>query len=249
MTLGGRLSIRVIGAGFGRTGTTSLEAALEELGFGPCYGMKDSLASTEHAGAWEAAARGEAVDWRTLLKGYRSALDWPAASFYAELMEAYPEAKVILTVRDPEAWYESTRQTIYGAPRTAYASPALSLLNLFATRTRRATRVTEGVIWAGTFSGRFEDREHAIGVFERHNEEVRERVPPEKLLVYSVKQGWGPLCGFLGVEEPAGVPFPHLNDTQSFLEEVRRRFVLPVAVPVVGMLLVGLGILAHQRLR
>lgn len=249
MNRGGRLSIKVIGAGFGRTGTTSLEAALEELGFGPCYGMKDSLGSTQHAGAWEAAARGEAVDWRTLLKGYRSALDWPAASFYEDLMEAYPEAKVILTVRDPEGWYESAKNTIYGAPRTIYASTALSLLNRFAARTRRATRMTEAVIWAGTFSGRFEDREHAIGVFERHNEEVRERVPSEKLLVYSVKQGWGPLCEFLGAEEPVSKPFPHLNDKKSFLGQVRRRFVLPVAVPVAGLLLTGLGILAHQRLR
>ncbi len=109
--------------------------------------------------------------------------------------------------------------------------------------------MTEGVIWEGTFSGRFEDREYAIGVYERHIEEVRERVPAEKLLVYSVKQGWGPLCEFLGVEEPVGKPFPHLNDTKSFLGQVRRRFVLPVAVPVVGLTLAGLGLLAHRFLR
>ena len=242
------MSIRVIGAGFGRTGTTSLEAALEDLGFGPCYSMSDSVESLDHAGAWHAAARGETVDWRALLEGYRSTLDWPAASFHAEIMEAYPEAKVILTVRDPEAWYESTLNTIYGAPKTAYASPVISLLRLFAPQTERATRMTEGVIWEGTFSGRFEDKEYAIGVFERHIEEVKERVPPEKLLVYSVKQGWGPLCEFLGVEEPAGKPFPHLNDTKSFLGQIRRRFVLPVAVPLVGLALAGSGLLA-RRLR
>ena len=246
MDRGGRLSIRVIGAGFGRTGTTSLEAALDGLGFGPCYAMETSLKSPGHAEAWTAAARGESVDWRRLLEGYRSALDWPAASFYGELMEAHPEAKVILTVRDPEDWYESTRNTIYGAPRTAYASPFLHLLRLFEPRTRRVARLTEGVIWEGTFSGRFGERDYAIDRFERHIAEVKDRVPPERLLVYSVKQGWGPLCEFLGVEVPVGIPFPHLNDTKSFLTQIRRRFVLPVAVPVVGLALAGLGLLAHR---
>ena len=236
----------MIGAGFGRTGTTSLEAALEQLGFGPSYSMEDSLQSPEQVEAWHSAARGEPVEWRTLLKGYRSALDWPAASFYEELMEAYPEAKVVLTVRDPESWYESTMNTIYGVPRTVYASPVLSLMRLFATRTSRATQMTEGVIWQGTFSGRFEDREHAIGVFERHIEEVKERVPPEKLLVYSVKQGWEPLCEFLGVEEPADKPFPHLNDTKSFLGEIRRRFVLPAALSIVGLVMVGRYLLERR---
>ncbi len=243
------MSIRIIGAGFGRTGTTSLEAALEELGFGPCYSMASSLESPEHAEAWDAATRNEPVDWKALLDGYRSALDWPAASFYAELMQAYPEAKVILTVRDPEDWYESTMNTIYGVPKSVYASPVLSLLSLFAPRTRRATRITEGVIWEGTFSGRFKDREYAIGVFERHIEEVKQRVPPEKLLVYSVKQGWGPLCEFLGVQEPVGKPFHHLNDKKSFLSQVRRRFVLPIAVPIVGLVLARLSIRAHRLLK
>jgi hypothetical protein len=109
--------------------------------------------------------------------------------------------------------------------------------------------MTEGVIWQGTFSSKFEDKEHAIGVFERHIEEVKEHVPREKLLVYSVKQGWDPLCEFLGVEEPVGKPFPHLNDTKSFLGKVRRRFVLPVAVPVVGLALVGLGLLVRRLLK
>ena len=236
----------MIGAGFGRTGTTSLEAALEELGFGPCYSMADSLQSPEHAEAWDAAARGAPVDWRPLLEGYRSALDWPAASFYEELMEAYPEAKVVLTVRDPEAWYESTTSTIYGVPKKVYASPVLSVMSLFPTRTSRATRMTEGVIWQGTFSGRFEEKEYAIGVFERHIEEVRERVPPKKLLVYSVKQGWEPLCEFLGVEEPVDKPFPHLNDTKSFLGEIRRRFVFPAAVALAGLAVVGTHVLAHR---
>jgi hypothetical protein len=107
--------MRVIGAGFGRTGTTSLKAALEELGFGPSYTLSEVFRNPKHLGFWEAApspAR-EEVDWEGFLAGYGVAVDWPACSFYEELMEAFPEAPVILTVRDPAEWYESTRSTIY----------------------------------------------------------------------------------------------------------------------------------------
>src|ERR671911_2403391 len=108
--------MRVIGAGFGRTGTTSLKAALQELGFGPSYSLSQVFANPEHVGFWEAAGglAGEKVDWEGFLAGYGVAVDWPACSFYEELMEAFPEAPVILTVRDPAEWYESTRSTIYG---------------------------------------------------------------------------------------------------------------------------------------
>jgi len=101
--------VKVIGAGFGRTGTMSLKVALETLGFGPCYHMMELLAYPEHADVWEAARRGEAVKWDGILGEYDAAVDWPACTFYEELMERYPEAKVLLSVRDPDRWYESTR--------------------------------------------------------------------------------------------------------------------------------------------
>jgi hypothetical protein len=143
-------------------------------------------------------------------------VDWPACSFYEELMERHPDAKVLLSVRDPERWYESTRQTIYKIGKIAPALPSPA----WASRSSpdwcsalqdRQGPMAEEIIWQGTFDGRFEDKDHAIGVFDRHNEEVQRRVPQEQLLVYEVKQGWGPLCEFLGVEEP-DKPFPHLND-------------------------------------
>src|SRR5918993_398322 len=107
--------MRVIGAGFGRTGTTSLKAALEKLGFGPSYTLGEVFRNPEHVSVWEAAAdaTGEEVDWEGFFAGFGVAVDWPACSFYEEFMEAFPETPVILTVRDPAEWYESTRSTIH----------------------------------------------------------------------------------------------------------------------------------------
>src|SRR4051794_10397381 len=105
--------MKVIGAGFGRTGTLSLKVALEVLGYGPCYHMIELLEHPEHVERWEAAVRGEPVDWEELFHGYQATVDWPGAAFYKELSERYPETRVILTVRDPEGWYESARNTIF----------------------------------------------------------------------------------------------------------------------------------------
>ena len=235
--------MKVIGAGFGRTGPASLKAALETLGFGPCYHMMEVFANPEHANLWRAAWRGEPVQWDGILGGYEAAVDWPACTFYAELMERYPDAKVILSVREPVRWYESTRSTIYELGRISTGSPlsrlSFALLSLFLFGTFKTGQgpMTEDIVWRGTFDGRFEDKSHAIEVFNRHNEEVRRRVPQDRLLVYEVKEGWEPLCGFLGVEEP-DTPFPHLNDAA----EMRRRMlsvrVLGVAVPTALALLI-----------
>ncbi len=235
--------MKVIGAGFGRTGTASLKAALETLGFGPCYHMTEVFANPEHAGVWRAAWRGEPVQWDGILGGYEAAVDWPACTFYAELMERYPDAKVILSVREPERWYESTRSTIYELGRISTGSPlsrlSFALLSLFLFGTFKTGQgpMTEEIVWRGTFDGRFEDKSHAIEVFNRHNEEVRRRVPQDRLLVYEVMEGWEPLCEFLGVEEP-DTPFPHLNDAA----EMRRRMLgvraLGVAVPTALALLI-----------
>jgi hypothetical protein len=112
------VSLKVIGAGFGRTGTQSLQVALEELGFTRCYHMTEVFAHPEHAAAWSAARRGESVDWDTLFAGYQAAVDWPPCAFYQELLDRFPDAKVILTVRDADKWYESALQTIYYARHT-----------------------------------------------------------------------------------------------------------------------------------
>jgi len=232
--------MRVIGAGFGRTGTTSLKAALQELGFGQSYSLGEVFANPEHVRVWEAArGAGGEVDWEGFLAGYQVAVDWPACSFYEELMEAFPEAPVILTVRDPAPWYESTRSTIYELRRlTCGPLPvraAFALAGLFAPGPAGAVRLADRLVWEGTFGGRFEDRDHAMEVFERHNEAVRLSVPPERLLVFDVREGWAPLCDFLDVEAP-DVPFPRLNEARQMRRRLLGLVALSAAAPALAVL-------------
>jgi len=225
----------------------SLKTALETLGFGPCYHMAEVLAHPDHADLWLAAWRGEPADWDRVLGGYEATLDWPACTFYGELVERHPDAKVILSVRDPERWYESMRSTVYELSMLVDRSPVaravfgLISLHVFGGSTEGWDSVKDEIIWQGTFDGRFEDRKYAIKIFERHNAEVRRRVPPDKLLVYEVKEGWGPLCAFLGVEEP-DESFPRLNDAARMRRGIRTIRVISLAVPGVLALLVILAV-------
>jgi hypothetical protein len=197
-------TIQVIGAGFGRTGTFSLREALVRLGFGPCDHMADNFEHPERFALWAEAVRrkqaGEPIDWRPLLDGYQAIVDWPGSYFWRELTGAHPEAKVILTGRDAERWYESMLSTVY----TLHGGEGLE--------------VPGDIIWDRTFGGRFADREHALATFVTHNQAVRETIAGDRLLVFDVKEGWGPLCAFLGVPVPEHAPFPHLNDAASFHE-------------------------------
>lgn len=203
--------LKIIGAGFGRTGTASAKAALETLGFGPCYHMQELFADPSRLGGWLRAAAGEPVDWAELFAGYAATVDWPGAAFWRALAEAYPEAKVLLTVRDPHRWYDSVAGTIYRTRDLdgAVLPPAL----------REQPRLMEELVWQGTFDGRFEDRDHAVGVYRAHIAEVRAAVPAERLLEYDVAQGWEPLCAFLGADIP-DTPFPHLNTAESMRQRI-----------------------------
>jgi hypothetical protein len=229
------MPIKVIGAGLGRTGTLSLKAALEELGFGKCYHMTDVLAHKEDARVWDAAARGKPVDWESLFAGYQATVDWPGCSFYRELLRQYPDAKVILTVRDPERWYDSAHQTIYYA---RHVFPAWSALVL--PRMSDFRRMLDRIVWDGTFQGRFQDRSFAIEIFNQHNDQVRRDVPEDRLLVYEIREGWGPLCAFLGVPVPEGKPFPHLNDADEFRARIGRGV---RAMRIIGYAVLGLAAL------
>jgi hypothetical protein len=243
--------VKVIGAGFGRTGTMSLKAALEELGFGPCYHMIEVFEHPEHVGFWEAAWRGEPVDWDGFLGRYEATVDWPACTFYEELLQRHPDAKVLLSVRDPERWYDSTRATIYEISKITAGSrlsrAIFAFVGLFVPGVFQIGRMGNEIIWQGTFDGKFEDRSYAIKVFKRHNEEVRRRVPRDRLLVYEVKEGWGPLCEFLGVEEP-DKPFPSLNDAAQMRHRIRSVRALSLAVPaVLALLAVAILVLLGRR--
>jgi hypothetical protein len=254
-------TLQVIGAGFGRTGTTSLREALIRLGFDPCDHMRGNLEHPERFALWDEALRqktaGKPIDWRPLLAGYRATVDWPGAYFWRELTSAHPEAKVILTVRDPERWYASTLATIFTFSSRARAGDPLS------TRVRQrlvhsmmpgeGLRFIDDLVWQGTFNGRFREREYALRVFNEHNQAVQETIPADKLLVFDVKQGWEPLCQFLGVSVPAGEPFPHLNDASSmrmgtWLRE-RYRGVALRAGAIAASVVLGLLALVWQRRR
>lgn len=245
--------MQIIGAGFGRTGTLSLQAALEKLGYTPCEHMTGLVQDPDRARLWEGVVasheRGEVLgrsEWDRIFSGYGATVDWPGCSFYRELMETYPEAKVILTVRDPNSWYESARDTIYAISQ-ATASPAFGLLGVFAPAARAVGRLTNRLIWRDTFGGRFEDREHAKNVFNQHNEEVRSLVPSDRLLVYEVGEGWEPLCEFLGVPVPPDESFPRLNDREEIAGTARRLRRVVLAAQALALVTILVGLLAGLR--
>ena len=211
------MSLKVIGAGFGRTGTLSLKLALEELGLGPCYHMVEVNAHREHDALWLALARSEASDWRPMLQGYASTVDWPTTYVWKELAAANPQAKIILTLRDPDAWYASAAATIFARMiefETLRAEALRSDPAAVDEARRRHMEMINTLIVENTFGGSL-DKDNAIAVFNAHNEEVRRSVPREKLLVYEFGDGWEPLCAFLDMPVPSA-PYPKVNTTEDF---------------------------------
>ncbi|WP_061295486.1 sulfotransferase family protein [Herbidospora cretacea] len=211
----------VIGAGFGRTGTRSLKAALELLGFGPCYHMAHVVAEPRRVRRWLEVSEGGSPDWNTIFQGFRSAVDFPASSYWRELALHYPEAKVVLTVRDPERWYDSARETIFrraieaGRPRPWWRRLVTWLIVRRVPDFALLPRMVDATVNDRLFGGRVADRDHCVEVFRRHVEEVRAAIPAERLLVFECREGWEPLCAFLGVPVP-DEPFPRVNERARF---------------------------------
>ena len=196
--------MEVIGAGFGRTGTSSLQAALEELLGGKCYHMKDIMMRPAQLKAWHEFAVGKTskMDWELLFAGYVAIVDCPVCIYYKEIMGIFPEAKIILTVRDSQSWWKSFNRLMSMVDKAR-------LLCFLVPKLRKVSQFTDKIIIENVFGGRME-KENCMNIFERHNQEVRELVPKGRLLEYDVAQGWKPLCEFLGVPVPKK-PFPHLN--------------------------------------
>ena len=206
------MALRVIGAGLGRTGTMSLRDALNQLGFGPCYHMLEIIRNPGYARHWARLAQGRPVDWEEVFAGYQASVDWPACSYWRELAGHYPDAKLILTVRDPEQWFASTQRTIFS---DGHLEP------FFAPGADPDWRLMIERLYGVTFHDRGQQREHAIAVFKAHNADVQRSVPRDRLLVFDVAQGWEPLCRFLGVPVPE-LPFPRVNTTEDWLQRPRR---------------------------
>ena len=203
------MTIQVFGAGVGRTGTYSLKLAINQLGLGPCHHMEEVIHHMPvQVPLWSAALSGR-PDWQAIYGGYKSAVDWPTAGFFRELSAAYPSAKCVLTHRSPESWADSFGATIYKLLAGKDKTP----------REMKAwLEMGEGVIAKTGFPGGL-DRDGLIRGFVAHNEAVKKAIPANQLLVYEVKDGWAPLCEFLGVPVPAEA-FPRTNDRAEFWDRV-----------------------------
>ncbi len=199
------MGLKVIGAGYGRTGTASLKLALDQLGFGPTHHMSEVLPSPERVGLWTRIGKGEAEGnpalWGEAFAGYGATVDWPASTHWRALMGHFPEAKVILSRRDAGKWFESVNATILKPE-----------VNAALAKTPMGTML-DGNIWR-LFGDKIADREHMMACFEKHCDEVVAGVPRDRLLVFDPKEGWGPLCSFLGVDSPGGA-FPHVNSKEE----------------------------------
>ena len=203
------MTLHVIGAGVGRTGTYSLKLALERLGLGPCHHMEEVLHNQPVQVPLWAAAADSRPDWQAIYDGYESAVDWPTARFFRELGAAYPSAKFILTLRSPERWAESFSHTIYKlmAERDHAPGELQAWMDM-------AVRVIETSGFPGGL-----DLPALTEAFAAHNEAVKAAIPADRLLTFQVKDGWGPLCAFLGKPVP-DEPFPRTNDRGEFWDRV-----------------------------
>lgn len=193
------MALKIIGAGFGRTGTESMKTALEMLGYGPCYHMYEVIPNKERYETWQGIYDGVIEpDWDAVFDGFQATVDWPAARYWRELATHFPEAKVLLTYRDPESWYASMEKTILTFMRDTQGAKGM------APRLRR-----------DVFNGEVHDKAHVISIYERNLMEVQSAFGPDRLLTYELGSGWAPLCNFLETDIPSE-PFPSGNESASF---------------------------------
>jgi hypothetical protein len=194
--------LKVIGAGFGRTGTMSLKLALEKLLASPCHHMVEVFARPEHIPLWHRAARGESVDWDEIFQGFAAAVDVPSCSFWKELSQKYPDALVLLSYRDPESWWKSASSTIF---------PSIE-------KGEGEWRAMMDELLKNKFTLNLSDRAACIEAFNRHNESVQNAGLGSRLIEWQPGDGWEPLCKALNLPVP-NEPFPHTNSTAEFVQK------------------------------
>jgi len=239
----------VIGAGQMRTGTMSTHLALERLLGKPCYHMKYVIRNQEEAvpkwiKAFDRNGNLTEEEWREIFRGYLATVDNPGCQFYKELMEVFPNAKVLLNVRDADAWVKSIRQTTvaeeWGKLRRSWFGRYGIRRSLFQLLDKKFLR---GYPSALEYASDQEWKDY----FNRWNEEVIRYVPKDRLLVFRVEEGWGPLCRFLQVPEPVGEPFPRVNDSAEFKRRTARMIFIKnvvYAAIAVGLAAASIGVVA-----
>ena len=231
------MTVRVIGVGLGQTGTHSLAAALEILGFGECFHADKMLERRDvrAAQAWLDIAEGRQARWDDIFQGYRSIASFPAWALYKEMLAQFPEARVVLTVRDKEQWFNDINAGDYAAFK---ADPRW--LFWFSPVKRVMRKLEDLLILDRKYNHNLHDKRHALMVFEEHIQEIRRTVPEDRLLIFDVREGWEPLCSFLEVPVPGDRPFPRLNDVASVKARLRSRFFFfrGVEIAAVALLLV-----------
>jgi len=213
------MSIKVIGAGFPRTGTNTLRESLQKLGYVKTYHMKELLVQPENLHYWIVLRKAGTTNWEGLYNGYQATVDFPCYPWYKEHMKKYPDAKVILSVRPFEKWYDSVYSTIWMAqnpPESQKIEMGLKVASDPRLQSvMKCMEFAKEVIMEDHFQGRFLDKTFMEEVFNKHNQEVKKYVPANKLLVIDVSEGWEPLCTFLGVPIPEE-PLPHTNKREDF---------------------------------
>jgi Sulfotransferase domain len=212
--------MKLIGAGLPRTGTLTQKVALEQLGLAPCYHWVNVIADLDQVELWDRALDGEAI-WDRVFDGQQATVDWPGGYFYRELIDAYPDAKVLLSVRDPQSWEPSFRETIWTMSYGQTLMPLLARARAeIDPQWKRYLELVDRMFWGpqGTFAAGNEPQQLIDQMLE-HNAEVQRVVPADRLLVWEVTDGWEPLCEFLGLDVP-DEPLPHANDRDTFLQRV-----------------------------
>jgi hypothetical protein len=201
------MSLRVIGAGWFRTGTTSLKAGLERLLGGECYHMHTLQANLDHVPAWERALDGDMSGVQDVLAGYEAVVHWPAWLFWRELAEMNPDAIIVLSRRSsPQAWWKSFDDTIGMALREGgrlYGDLG-------------GLRRMIGEVKRRSLGDSWRDPDAAMAALELHEARVRAECPPGRLLEWTTADGYQPICRKLGLPVP-DEPFPRINTTEQFV--------------------------------
>jgi hypothetical protein len=207
------MSLKIIGASFGRTASLSLKKALEILGYTNCYHMSEVVTKPEHSELWLRAWKREFI-WNDIFDGYQAAVDWPVAAFWPQLMEAYPEAKIILSTREPEAWYESAKNTIFKSMDEGINSKNQEI--------RKRILMAKEIIVDGTFNGKLNDKKHCIKIYNENIARCKKEVDSDRLITFNPKDGWDSLCKQLACPIP-NVDYPFINTTKEFEARWRSR--------------------------